>query len=65
MIQYETDWNIEIEKDDEGPTVNVDDEEDGFFGISSGPTLSAPVDRNQREIPILLAVLPSRLRALT
>ena len=31
MIQYETDWNIEIEKDDEGPAVNIDDEEDDGF----------------------------------
>ena len=28
MIQYETDWNIEIEKDDDG-TVNIDDD-DGY-----------------------------------
>lgn len=34
MIQYETDWNIEIEKDDEGPTVNIDDEEDDGFAAT-------------------------------
>jgi bromodomain-containing protein 7 len=27
VIQYETDWNIEIEKDDDG-TVNVDDDDE-------------------------------------
>jgi bromodomain-containing protein 7/9 len=32
VIQYETDWNIEIEKDDEGPPVNVDDDEDYAMG---------------------------------
>lgn len=28
VIQYETDWNIDIEKDDDGQTVNVDDEDE-------------------------------------
>ncbi|KAF8962904.1 hypothetical protein BDZ97DRAFT_1662417 [Flammula alnicola] len=32
VIQYETDWNIEIEKDDEGPSVNVDDDEEYMAG---------------------------------
>ncbi|KAF9484626.1 hypothetical protein BDN70DRAFT_872410 [Pholiota conissans] len=32
VIQYETDWNIEIEKDDEGPPVNVEDDEDFAMG---------------------------------
>lgn len=31
VIQYETDWNIEIEKDDE---VNIDDEEDDGFAAT-------------------------------
>ena len=35
VIQYETDWNIEIEKDDEGPTVNIDDDEDD--GVAATP----------------------------
>ncbi len=28
VIQYETDWNIEIEKDDDGAPVNVDEDDD-------------------------------------
>ncbi|TFK38571.1 hypothetical protein BDQ12DRAFT_666267 [Crucibulum laeve] len=28
VIQYETDWNIDIEKDEEGPSLNIDDEDD-------------------------------------
>ncbi|KAG6824668.1 hypothetical protein H0H92_006173 [Tricholoma furcatifolium] len=32
VIQYETDWNIEIEKDDEAMPVNIDDDEDYDVG---------------------------------
>ncbi|KAG6829934.1 hypothetical protein H0H87_009728 [Tephrocybe sp. NHM501043] len=32
VIQYETDWNIEIEKDDEAMPVNIDEDEDYNIG---------------------------------
>jgi len=35
VIQYEMDWNIEIEKDNDGPTVNIKDDEDD--GIATTP----------------------------
>ena len=32
VIQYETDWNIDVERDDDGQAVNVDEDEDDITG---------------------------------
>lgn len=33
VIQHETDWNIDIEREDDTPTVNVEDEEDDRMDV--------------------------------
>ncbi|KIM44007.1 hypothetical protein M413DRAFT_443069 [Hebeloma cylindrosporum] len=50
VIQYETDWNIEIEKDDEGTPVNVEDDEDENVGT--------PMDVDTRERSVSIASQP-------
>ena len=50
VIQYETDWNIEIEKDDEGTPVNVEDDEDDNAGT--------PMDVDTRERSVSIASQP-------
>ena len=44
VIQYETDWNIEIEKDDEGHTVNIDDDDDYY--ADTPMDVDGPMDRS-------------------
>jgi len=41
VIQYETDWNIEIEKDDDG-TVNIDDDDEYLEIDGAGQTGRSP-----------------------
>lgn len=47
MIEYETDWNIEIEKDDDGHTLNVDEDDEYTAGTpmdisEPGPSARSP-----------------------
>ena len=37
VIQYETDWNIDGDRDDEGSTVNIDDEGDEPSAVAGEP----------------------------
>ncbi|KAA1473276.1 hypothetical protein DENSPDRAFT_267040 [Dentipellis sp. KUC8613] len=55
VIEYETDWNIEIERDDE---VVIDGEDDDAAGPSAGPTTPA-----RRSPSVSSSVMPPAKRA--
>ena len=53
MIEYETDWNIEIEQEESTPNVNIDDDEMDVDGsqVAASPAPSAtqgPIRRGAR-----------------
>ncbi|KAG6853152.1 hypothetical protein C0991_006482 [Blastosporella zonata] len=56
VIQYETDWNIEIEKDDEAMPINIDDEEDYSIGTPM------EVDEGRRSPSVSSQVQPGMSR---
>ena len=57
VIQYEADWNVDIEKDDESQTVDIDNDEDGSVEVESvhdgrsGSVVSQAVPGSSRRGP--------------